>query len=90
MKKARRRNRFRLALYKIIFQTDTRAGKIFDEVLLIVIILSVALVMLDSVQSIHKQYGDILYCMELGYHNCFFTGILSSHLGVRASDKVYI
>ncbi|MFO7865145.1 MAG: ion transporter, partial [Salinivirgaceae bacterium] len=66
MEKRKRRNRLRLALYKIIFQIDTRAGKIFDEALLFVILLSVALVMLYSVQSIHMAYGDILYAMEWG------------------------
>lgn len=54
----------KLRLYKIIFHTDTRAGKLFDEILLGVILLSVALVMLESVSSIKLVYFDILYTLE--------------------------
>jgi voltage-gated potassium channel len=45
-------NKFKQKLYEIIFEADTPAGKLFDVVLLIVILLSVILVMLESVSSI--------------------------------------
>lgn len=51
-------------LYDIIFEADTRKGKIFDVVLLFVIILSVALVMLESVPSIKDSYNEILKIAE--------------------------
>ena len=51
-------------LYKIIFKSDTPAGKGFDVLLIICILLSVAVVMLDSVQYYNNKYGDILYAME--------------------------
>ncbi|MEZ6047569.1 MAG: ion transporter [Planctomycetaceae bacterium] len=41
--------------YEIIFEADTPAGKLFDVVLLVVILLSVLIVMLESVGSIYKQ-----------------------------------
>ncbi|NBC24922.1 MAG: ion transporter [Bacteroidetes bacterium] len=51
-------------LHEIIFEADTPAGKAFDVVLLIAIILSVFIVMLESVTSIKIQYGQWLYGIE--------------------------
>jgi voltage-gated potassium channel len=51
-------------LYKIIFKSDTPAGKGFDVLLIISILLSVVVVMLDSVQYYNNKYGDLLYLME--------------------------
>lgn len=51
-------------LYEIIFEADTRAGKIFDLVLLCVIILSVVLVMLESVVSIQASHQKLLKTSE--------------------------
>ncbi len=47
---------FRNRLYEIIFEADTPAGKAFDIILLIAILLSVIAVSLDSVEIIHIQY----------------------------------
>lgn len=54
----------RQKLYEIIFEADTPAGKLFDVVLLFVILLSVALVMLESVPFIRQDYRPILRIME--------------------------
>ena len=51
-------------LYEIIFESDTKAGKLFDVLLLIVIVLSILLVMLESVPSIEKQHRFLLNLME--------------------------
>ncbi len=51
-------------LYEIIFEADTRAGKIFDITLLAVILVSVVLVMLESVPGIKKSYHDSLVFLE--------------------------
>lgn len=51
-------------IHEIIFEADTKAGKLFDIALMISIILSVAAVMLDSIQNIHNEYGNILYLIE--------------------------
>ena len=48
---------FKKKLYEIIFEADTRAGKWFDIILLVAILLSVATVMLESVESIRLVYG---------------------------------
>lgn len=54
----------RRKLHEIIFEADTRAGKLFDVILIIAIIISVVAVMLDSIRSINDQYGDLLYIIE--------------------------
>jgi len=51
-------------LYDIIFESDTRAGKLFDVFLIISIFLSVLVVMLDSVKQINLVYGNLLYQLE--------------------------
>lgn len=51
-------------LYDIIFKTDTRAGKLFDIILVISIILSIIVVMLDSVATIHNEHGKALLAAE--------------------------
>ena len=45
---------FRARLHEIIFEADTPAGKLFDVLLILSIIISVILVMLDSVGSIQQ------------------------------------
>lgn len=49
---------WRLKLHEVIYEADTRAGKFFDVLLLIIIILSITVVMLESVPSLHEDYGD--------------------------------
>jgi voltage-gated potassium channel len=49
---------WRLQLYTIIFEADTRAGKLFDAVLIWTILLSIGVVVLDSVASISRRWGD--------------------------------
>ncbi|MCJ7771635.1 MAG: ion transporter [Desulfobacterales bacterium] len=51
-------------LHEIIFEADTPAGKYFDVILIIGILVSVLMVMLDSVSAIQKSYGGFLYAAE--------------------------
>ena len=51
-------------LYDIIFESDTPAGKGFDLLLIASILLSVAVVFLDSVEYYNKRYGELLYILE--------------------------
>jgi len=55
---------WRIRLHEIIFEADTFAGKAFDVVLLVLIILSIITVMLESVDSIKASHGFILKAME--------------------------
>lgn len=51
-------------LHEIIYEADTRAGKLFDVVLLVLILASIALVMLESVDEFAGRYGDFLNISE--------------------------
>ena len=55
---------FREKIKIIIFGTDTKAGKLFDVVLIISIVLSIITVMLDSVVEYNQQYGHIFRIAE--------------------------
>lgn len=51
-------------LHEVIYESEKPAGKLFDIVLLAMIVLSILVVMLDSVQSLHASYGDIFFTLE--------------------------
>ena len=51
---------WRKTLYEIIFEADTPSGKRFDVLLIYCIILSVVVVMLDSVSFFRLSYGPVL------------------------------
>ncbi len=55
---------WRLSLYTIIFEADTRAGMLFDRVLIALILLSVAVVLADSVRALHDSYGETFTVLE--------------------------
>ncbi len=57
-------NNLKNKLHTIIYEADTPMGKLFDVVLLILILVSVILVMLESVTSIDTHYHDLLYFGE--------------------------
>lgn len=57
-------NKLRDRLYEIIFEADTREGKLFDLILLLVIIISVALVMFESVPGVREEYRQLLKISE--------------------------
>ena len=57
-------NSLKNKLYVIIFESDTPAGKGFDLLLIISILLSVIVVLLDSVEYYNNLYGEILYIIE--------------------------
>ena len=63
IKKNKEKN-WKVKLHDIIYEADTPAGKLFDIILLFVILFSIFLVMLESVESIDAQYGYILDISE--------------------------
>lgn len=54
-------------LNEIIFGYDTRAGRLFDLVLIVLILCSVLAVVLDSVAAIQERYATTLYMLEWGF-----------------------
>ena len=56
----------RKRIHDIIFEADTPEGKAFDILLFFAIILSVVIVLLDSVLSLHIKYGGWFNAIEWG------------------------
>jgi len=54
----------RQKLHTVIYEADTRAGKLFDIILLCIILISIVAVMLESVASIKIVYGHELAVIE--------------------------
>ncbi|MBF8149699.1 ion transporter [Winogradskyella sp. F6397] len=55
---------WKIKLHEVIYEADTPSGKLFDILLLIFILLSIILVMLESVVSIDEKYHQLLYVGE--------------------------
>jgi len=51
-------------LNEIIFGAETNAGKLFDIILLVIIVVSIVAVMLESVPSFRAKYADELWYTE--------------------------
>ena len=58
---------WRLRLYTVIFEADTRAGRWFDIGLIVAILLSVLVVIADSVQSLQQHHGELFQWLEWGF-----------------------
>jgi voltage-gated potassium channel len=71
---------WRLRLYAVIFESDTRAGRAFDLTLIWLILTSVAVVMIDSFESMHERWGPALTALEW-----FFTVIFTIEYVARLS-----
>ena len=55
---------WRKRIHEVIFEADTPAGKLFDVLLLIAIVLSVIVVMLESVPKYQEAHKDLFYYTE--------------------------
>ena len=64
--------------WRVIFMSDTPAGRLFDLLLLWVIVASVLVVMLDSVESLHERWHDLFHALEWT-----FTGLFTLEYGLR-------
>jgi len=59
-----KKSRFKKQIHDIIFEADTKAGKLFDTLLFITIVFSVVVVMLNSEKEFHLKYGSLFYTIE--------------------------
>lgn len=69
----------RTRLFQIIFESDSRLAKGFDITLILLILASVAVVMLDSVDSYHSAFGTLFYEAEWAF-TLLFTLELAARL----------
>lgn len=60
----------RKRIYEIVFEADTREGKFFDVTIISLILLSVLLVLLDSIAVVRERFGLVIHITEW-----FITGI---------------
>ncbi len=74
-------------LHEIIYEADTPQGKIFDITLLIFIIVSIALVMLESINAIDQKYHDLLYFGEWVVTILFTIEYIARIISVRQPFK---
>lgn len=58
---------WREQMYIVIFEADTRAGRLFDIALIGAILLSVLVVVLDSVQALNRRYGAWFDALEWAF-----------------------
>jgi len=55
---------WKVKMHEVIFEADTKQGKLFDVILLWAILASVIAVMLETVESIKTEYRSILVILE--------------------------
>ncbi|RCV90025.1 ion transporter [Billgrantia montanilacus] len=66
----------RTRLFQIIFESDTPLAKGFDIVLILMILASVLVVMLDTVEPYSAAYGEWYYWLEWGFTIAFTVELL--------------
>ena len=69
---------WRQRLHTVIFESDTRAGRAFDVVLIVCIVASVGVVVLESIASVQVRWGRELFVAET-----FFTGLFTVEYVLR-------
>jgi len=80
---------FKKRLYEIVFEADTPAGKAFDIALLVTILLSILVVILESVKSIYTEFGILLRVLEWSI-TIFFTIEYILRIFIVNKPKSYI
>lgn len=74
---------WRLSLYTIIFEADTRAGRNFDLTLIGCILASVVVVILDSMAAVHARHAATLGVLEWGFTLLFTAEYIARLVCVR-------
>jgi voltage-gated potassium channel len=74
---------WRRTLYEIIFESDTPAGKTFDVILMVSIIISVLVVSIESVEPISRRYSPLFVILEWCFTILFSIEYLLRLLSVR-------
>jgi voltage-gated potassium channel len=74
---------WRARLHEIVFEADTPEGRLFDFVLIIVILASIAVVMVDSSPTLSARYSHGLRVAEWGFTAVFTTEYVLRLMAVR-------
>lgn len=78
---------WRQRLHQIIFKTDTPAGKGFDVILLWAIVLSVIVVMLESVHELNEKYYTVFKVIEWVFTALFTIEYVARIISVKQPLK---
>jgi voltage-gated potassium channel len=70
-------------LYDLIFRSDTPAGRRFDIGLIAAILLSILVVVLDSVPAIRTEHADLTHALEWGFTLLFSAEYIARLVCVR-------
>lgn len=76
-------------LYIIIFESDTRAGKLFDVILIVCILLSVLLVITESIQALPSWLTTLIIVCEFLF-TAFFTFEYLTRIYCSPNPRKYI
>lgn len=79
--------KLRRKLHRIIYEADTPTGKLFDIILLILILISIAAIMFESVAAIRFKYGHTLHIIEWAITILFTVEYIARILTVRKPIK---
>lgn len=74
-------------VFRIVFKADTKAGKLFDVVLLILILASIVVILLDSIADLKQRYHEEFLYIEWGFTLLFTLEYLLRILIVRKPLK---
>ncbi|MGL5980158.1 MAG: ion transporter [Phocaeicola sp.] len=77
------------SIYEVIFESNTPAGKIFDVVLILFILLSIAVVVLESIESIRAILAPYLQLFESVF-TLFFTVEYLLRIYCSPKRKAYV
>lgn len=76
-----------LQVYTVIFEADTRAGKLFDLVLIAMILASVAVVIMDSMAGLHEKYSAVFRVLEWVFTAAFTAEYIARLMCVRSPGR---
>jgi voltage-gated potassium channel len=82
-------NSYKRKLYDIIFKADTPAGKAFDVALLIAILLSVGIVLIESVEQYSRAFTKLFIYAEWVF-TILFTAEYIIRIAITPSKRKYI
>ena len=81
------KKKFKTKVHEVIFEADTFYGKLFDILLLFSIILSILLVILESVDSINIKYGNALIKIEWAFTILFTAEYIARIYSIKKPKK---
>ena len=78
---------WRRRLHEVIFESETPAGRLFDKVIIAAILVSVAVVILDSVPSVHQRHRAAFNAVEWFFTILFTVEYLARLVSVQRQLK---